>query len=60
MVLSYSELACLSIPGLLIFRTFAFWKQSKKVLIWLLVLAAVRADLVICRPELNLHSDRFA
>jgi hypothetical protein len=56
----YSELACLLIPGLLIFRTYAFLQQSKKVLIWLLILAAVRADLVIRRSELNLHSDRFA
>ncbi|KAJ8583233.1 hypothetical protein M405DRAFT_867188 [Rhizopogon salebrosus TDB-379] len=30
--------------GLLIFRTFAFWQQSKKVLIWLLILAAVVAS----------------
>jgi hypothetical protein len=60
MCLSYSELACLSIPGLLIFRTYAFWQQSKKVLIWLLILAAVRADSVIRRSELNLHSNRFA
>jgi hypothetical protein len=30
------------------------------MLIWLLILAAVRADLVIRRSELNLHSGRFA
>ncbi|KAJ8582298.1 hypothetical protein M405DRAFT_800474 [Rhizopogon salebrosus TDB-379] len=41
--------AAMTTYGLLIFRTFAFWQQSKKVLIWLLVLAAVGANLMIRR-----------
>ncbi|KAJ8579372.1 hypothetical protein M405DRAFT_835887, partial [Rhizopogon salebrosus TDB-379] len=33
-------ISIIATEGLLIFRTFAFWQQSKKVLIWLLILAA--------------------
>jgi len=34
-------ISIIAAEGLLIFRTFAFWQQSKKVLIWLLILAAI-------------------
>ncbi|KAG1745755.1 hypothetical protein EDB19DRAFT_462200 [Suillus lakei] len=34
-------ISIIAAEGLLIFRTFAFWQQSKKVLAWLLVLAAI-------------------
>ncbi|KAG2087470.1 hypothetical protein BD769DRAFT_473607 [Suillus cothurnatus] len=33
-------ISIIAAEGLLIFRTFAFWHQSKKLLVWLLVLAA--------------------
>ncbi|KAJ8583739.1 hypothetical protein M405DRAFT_866792 [Rhizopogon salebrosus TDB-379] len=33
-------ISIIAAEGLLIFRTFAFWRQSKKMLIWLLTLAA--------------------
>ncbi|OJA09729.1 hypothetical protein AZE42_06858 [Rhizopogon vesiculosus] len=33
--------AAMTTYGLLIFRTFAFWHQSKKVLVWLFILAAI-------------------
>ncbi|KAG1745758.1 hypothetical protein EDB19DRAFT_2037662 [Suillus lakei] len=34
-------ISIIAAEGLLIIRTFAFWHQSKKLLVWLLVLAAV-------------------
>ncbi|KAG2152735.1 hypothetical protein DEU56DRAFT_513087 [Suillus clintonianus] len=34
-------ISIIAAEGLLIFRTFAFWQQSKKVLVWLLLLAAI-------------------
>jgi hypothetical protein len=46
--------------GLLIFRTFAFWHQSKKLLVWLLVLAAVSANSMIYRSNTDFHLDSFA
>lgn len=58
--LTCSDHACLSVLGLLIFRTFAFWQKSKKVLTWLLILAAVRVNLMMHQSELNSHLDRFA
>jgi hypothetical protein len=46
--------------GLLIFRTFTFWHQNKKLLVWLIVLATIRANLMIHRSKLKVHVDRSA
>ncbi|KAJ8587396.1 hypothetical protein M405DRAFT_741907, partial [Rhizopogon salebrosus TDB-379] len=38
---AFHMISIIAAEGLLIFRTYAFWQQSKKVLIWLLILAAI-------------------
>ncbi|KAJ8584663.1 hypothetical protein M405DRAFT_936477 [Rhizopogon salebrosus TDB-379] len=38
---AFHMISIIAAEGLLIFCTYAFWQQSKKVLIWLLILAAI-------------------